>query len=262
MNAPQGPTLCIGVIALNEARRIQTCLKSAAFADQRLVIDGGSRDETAKLAVDCGAEVFEYPDWKGFAEQRNRLLKHCTCDYIFFLDADEEFTEVLAAEVRSAISKNEDKLWEVQWNQVAFGRPLSHMKSTGGVRRLFKTQTIERFEGVVHEHAVVKPHVDQSARLKHRLLHHSRETIHDSLLKLAQYSHLGAMKRAQKGKRGGVLRGMASGAASFWRLYVMGRGFMCGPEGFLFCFLVALECFFRYTALVYDKRLLSDAVQR
>jgi len=64
---------------------------------------------------------------------------------------------------------------------------------------------------------------------------------------------LGAAKRAEKGRRGGVLRGMASATAIFIRLYIIRRGFLCGPEGFLFCFFIALECFFRYAALRYDK---------
>ena len=86
-----------------------------------------------------------------------------------------------------------------------------------------------------------------------RLLHYSRESVYGSLNKLAQYTQLGAAKRAAAGKRGGVLRGIGSGMAIFVRLYFFRRGFLCGAEGFLFCFLVALECFFRYAALKYDN---------
>ena len=94
------------------------------------------------------------------------------------------------------------------------------------------------------------------------MLHYSRETVRGSLEKLTQYSMLGAAKRAAAGKRGGVLRGMASAFAIFLRLYVFRLGFMGGGPGFLFCFFIALECFFRYAALYYDRDSLSPAVGR
>jgi len=150
----------------------------------------------------------------------------------------------------------------VLWNQVAYGRPLSAMKSTGGVERLFRTDTLLRFEGVVHEGAVLRSPAIPLITFRHRLLHFSRETVYDSLLKLAQYVQLGAAKRAADGKTGGVLRGFGSGLAIFVRLYFFRRGFLCGPEGFLFCFFIALECFFRYAALKYDRAVLNTPVRR
>ena len=59
-----------------------------------------------------------------------------------------------------------------------------------------------------------------------------------------------------------MLRGLASGLAIFIRLYVLRLGFMGGGPGFLFCFFIALECFFRYAALHYDRPYLSTDVGR
>src|SRR3989344_4608592 len=70
------PTLTVAVLTHNEAHRIEACLKSAAFADQLLVVDSGSTDNTVAIAQSLGAEVHSYPDWQGFAVQRNRLLAH------------------------------------------------------------------------------------------------------------------------------------------------------------------------------------------
>jgi hypothetical protein len=95
-----------------------------------------------------------------------------------------------------------------------------------------------------------------------KLLHHSRETVRGSLEKLTQYVMLGASKRAQAGKRGGVVRGLASGLSMFVRLYVFRLGFLCGGAGFLYCLFVALEAFFRYAALHYDKEHLTNNVGR
>ncbi|MBA3056681.1 MAG: glycosyltransferase family 2 protein [Gammaproteobacteria bacterium] len=256
------PRLTIGILTLNEARRIASCINSAKFADQIVVVDSGSKDQTREIAAALGAEVHNYPDWQGFAVQRNRVLQHATGEYVFFLDADEEMPPAMQAEIEAVVAAGQDEIWEVQWNQVAFGKPLTLMKSTGGIARMFKTRAIREFTGVVHERAEMHGGPRPVKRFKTRLLHYSRESIYGSLNKLAQYVQLGAAKRAQAGKTGGVLRGLASGFAIFLRLYVFRRGFMCGAEGFLFCFFIALECFFRYAAIKYDPQSSNSLAQR
>ena len=130
-------------------------------------------------------------------------------------DADEVIGDALASEIRAAVDSQRDAIWEVLWNQVAYGRPLTWMKSTAGVQRLFKTASIEKFEGVVHEGAIMRGGSRPVTKFRSRLLHCSRETVHGSLLKLAQYVQHGAAKRAAVGKKGGVLRGFASAFAIF-----------------------------------------------
>jgi glycosyltransferase involved in cell wall biosynthesis len=256
------PTLCIGILTMNEERRITQCIESAKFADQIVVVDSGSKDNTVAMAQTLGAQVHTHADWQGFAEQRNRLIQYATCDYIFFLDADEVITPELQAEIQTGVSSGRKAAWKILWNQVAYGKSLTRMKSTGGVMRLFQSANLLRFEGVVHEHAVLADPTTPVITCKGRLLHYSRETVYGSLQKLAQYAQLGAAKRAKAGKRGGVLRGFASAFANFIQLYFFRRGFLCGAEGFLFCFFIALECFFRYAMLHYDKDTLEKIVTR
>ena len=256
------PTLCIAILTMNEERRIAQCIQSAHFADQIVVVDSGSKDGTVALAQSLGAQVHSHTDWQGFAEQRNRLIAHCSADYIFFLDADEQIPAELATEIQAAVQSQAQLTWEVLWNQVAYGKPLTLMKTTGGVQRMFPMANLLRFEGLVHEKAILKNPQTPVRKFKHRLWHYSRETVYGSLQKLAQYAQLGAAKRAEKGKRGGVLRGFASALNSFIQLYFFRRGFLCGAEGFLFCFFIALECFFRYAMLHYDRDYLTSSAKR
>lgn len=256
------PTLTIAVLTRNEAQNIPACLESAAFADQVLVVDSASTDGTVELARAAGAEVYLHPDWQGFATQRNRQLEHARGDWIFFLDADEVITPGLAREIQEAVHRDQDRIYDVRWTQVAFGRPLTHMRKGAGLPRLFPRRQLLCFEGVVHEGPCLRTPGLPHASLPSPLLHHSRRTVHQSLLKLAQYAQLGAVKRQGQGKQGGVLRGMGSALASFVRLYVFHRGFLCGREGFLHCFLVALESFFRYAALTVDRDALGQPAAR
>ena len=260
------PTLTVAVLTHNEAHRIEACLKSAAFADQVLVVDSGSTDDTVALARGLGAEVHSYPDWQGFAVQRNRVLAHSRGDYVFFLDADEVMTPAFAQELQAIVRSGEQAVWTIRWRMVAYGHELKYFRSQSQIERLFVRAMVKEYTGVVHEQAEMHPlpggAVVPRHLIKARLLHYSRTTVRGSLEKLTQYVMLGAAKRAEAGKRGGVVRGLASGGSMFLRLYVFRLGFLCGGAGFLYCLFVALEGFLRYAALHYDRDQLTESVRR
>ncbi|MDA8455877.1 glycosyltransferase family 2 protein [Acidovorax sp. GBBC 3334] len=261
-SAAPRPTLTVAVLTLNEGHRIAACLESAAFADQIVVVDSGSTDDTVEEARRLGAEVHVHPDWQGFAVQRNRLLSYATGDYIFFLDADEVMTPAFREELQAIVASGARAVWKIRWRMVAFGHPLRHLRTTSAIERLFRRDMLREYIGVVHEEAVLTEPQAPRHEVRAPLLHHSRETVRGSLEKLTQYAMLGAAKRAALGKRGGVLRGLASGSSMFVRLYVLRLGFLCGGAGFLYCLFVALEAFFRYAALEYDRDQLSGSVRR
>lgn len=256
------PLLTIGVLTLNEEKRIERCLKSARFADQIVVVDSGSTDQTTALAQKMGAEVYVYDDWQGFSVQRNRVLQHAKGKYIFFLDADEFLEGAGVEEIKKIVSSGENAVWKIHWKMIAFGEVLHHLKSTSYVERLFLRENITAFQGVVHEQAMLVNQNVPRYVIKHPVLHVSRESIRSSLEKMTQYAMLGAYKRAQKNKKGGILRGFFSGLNIFIRLYLFDRGFLCGGAGFLYAFFHALEAFFRYVALKYDKDTLVSDIKR
>ncbi|WP_265659493.1 glycosyltransferase [Verminephrobacter eiseniae] len=260
------PTLTVAVLTHNEAHRIEACLRSAAFADQLLVVDSGSEDDTVAMARALGAEVHSAPDWQGFAVQRNRLLAHARGDYVFFLDADEVMTPDFARELQAIVRSGAQAVWSIRWRIVAFGHELRRFRAQSYIERLFVRALLEEYTGVVHEQARLYPLPGGAAvprrRIEARLLHYSRTTVRGSLEKLTQYAMLGAAKRAGQGRRGGVLRGLASGLWMFLRLYLVRLGFLCGGAGFLYCLFVALEAFFRHAALYYDRDSLTGRVIR
>jgi len=256
------PRLSIGILTKNEARLIEGCIKSALFADEVVVLDSGSNDNTVEIARRLGAKTFVSENWEGFAVQRNRLLSHVTGDYIFFLDADEVITPELRQEIERIVANQELAVGSIKWTVVAYGHTLRHFRSNAHMERLFPRKLLDHYEGVVHEAAVLTDPGVKRRTLKNRLLHHSRQSIRASLEKLTQYAMLGAAKRHAKGKRGGILRGLASATASFFKTYFIQLGFLDRGAGFLYCQFIALECFFRYVALEYDRHELTDTVKR
>lgn len=133
--SPAAPTLTIAVLTHNEAQRIGDCLRSAAFADQLLVVDSGSTDATTSIARALGAEVYSYPDWQGFAMQRNRQLAHARCDYVFFLDADELMSPAFAQELQALVRSGAQALWAIRWTLVAYGRELKYFRARSQIDR-------------------------------------------------------------------------------------------------------------------------------
>ena len=248
------PSLTIAVLTKNEAHRIQACLASAAFAHQVLVVDSGSTDNTVALCRQSGAEVFEYPDWQGFAVQRNRLIAHASSDYIFFLDADELITPEFQKELQAIVQSNAKAVWQIQWRMVAYGHELKYYISRSKVERLFRRDMIKEYVGAVHEQAIL--HNEDPAApsprkvISAKLLHHSRETVRGSLEKLTQYVMLGATNARSWQKRR-VLRGLASGFASCWAV-CFSIGIHCCGAAVCIVFW-SLEAFFRYVLGITTK---------
>ena len=256
------PTLTVAVLTHNEARRIEACLRSAAFADRLVVVDSGSTDDTVERARAAGAEVFVHTDWQGFAVQRTRQLAYVHTDYVFFLDADETMSPAFQQELQDIVRSGSAAVWQIRWRMVAYGRELRYLRASTKVERLFRRDHLVGWTGLVHEEAVLSDSRTPRRVMRTPLLHHVRDTVRSSLEKMTQYALLGAAKRAAAGQRGGVLRGLLSGASMFLRLYVLRLGFLCGGAGFLYCLFIGLEAFFRYAVLFYDRDTLTDRAGR
>src|SRR5688572_22803494 len=96
-------TITVVILALNEEEMIGRAIASASWADEVLVMDGGSTDRTVELARLAGARIVERP-FDDFARQRNSALAQAMGEWVLFCDADERITPELAAEVRGLIS--------------------------------------------------------------------------------------------------------------------------------------------------------------
>lgn len=148
------PELTAIVLTLNEAKHIQGCIQSLAWADRVVVFDSYSQDDTVSLAQDAGAELFQ-SKFENYAQQRNAALDTLQTDWVFFVDADERGTPALGAEIRKVMVDRHERGWYVPRHNYIFG------KLTRGAGwfpdhqlRLFKHGCV-RYERPVHELAVV-----------------------------------------------------------------------------------------------------------
>ncbi|MBA2340044.1 MAG: glycosyltransferase family 2 protein, partial [Pyrinomonadaceae bacterium] len=93
------------IITFNEAKNIRAACESVAWADEIVVVDSESSDETCEIARDCGARVIARA-WPGFAAQKQFAADAATHDWIFSLDADERVSPQLLNSIESLRAKN------------------------------------------------------------------------------------------------------------------------------------------------------------
>ena len=99
---PRVPKLSVTVVAKNEAADLGSALASVAWADEIVVVDSHSTDDTVAIARQYTERVVVH-DWLGHIEQKNYAASLASHDWILSLDADERVTPALADEIRATL---------------------------------------------------------------------------------------------------------------------------------------------------------------
>jgi glycosyltransferase involved in cell wall biosynthesis len=92
------------IITFNEAANIEAALASLSWADEIIVVDRESTDNTTEIARKFTGKVIVRP-WPGYVAQKNFAAEQASHDWIFSLDADERVTPELAAEIKAALAR-------------------------------------------------------------------------------------------------------------------------------------------------------------
>lgn len=242
------PTLSFIVIARNESRHIADCVRSADFADEVIVLDSGSTDDTVEKARAAGAKVSVAPDWQGFGAQKNRALALASGDWVFSLDADERVTPQLRVQIQQAIAAPQGHVAFFVNRRSSFCG--QYMRHSGWypdrVLRLFRRDAARFSDDLVHERVLADGPV---GRIDGDLLHESMRDLESALVKLDRYSTAGAGDLQRRGKRGSLAAALGHGAWAFFRTYVLRRGFLDGALGFVLAVSIAEGTYYRYLKL-------------
>ncbi|CAN7147785.1 glycosyltransferase family 2 protein [Caballeronia sp. LjRoot29] len=245
------PTLGIALITFNAAARLAQCLEAVSFADEIVVIDGGSTDATVGIAEAHRARVIEARDWPGFGPQKNRALDALTTDWVLSIDADEVVSPELGAAIRAALSKPQAEVYSVDRLSNFCGQWVRHSGwYPDWIPRLFKRGTARFSNDLVHERLVLtNPDSTKVTRLQGKLMHYSYEDFETVLRKLDSYSTAGARQRHAAGKRGSLATAVLRGMWAFIRTYLLRRGFLDGRAGFMIAVFNAQTVYYRFLKL-------------
>ncbi|OZB46598.1 MAG: LPS biosynthesis protein [Polynucleobacter sp. 39-45-136] len=243
------PTLSVILITRNEEANLADCLASLeGIAQQIVVVDTKSTDQTLEIAKNHGALLSQPPDWPGFGPQKNRALELATGEWVLSLDADERLTPALRSEILTAIHHpahvNCFAIPRLSWY---CGRFIRHSGwNPDYVDRLFKRGTARFSDDLVHERLIPQGPV---AKLENPMLHFSFMNYSQVLQKIDRYSTASAEQAFAKGKTSSPAKAVLHGAWSFFRTYVLRAGFLDGAQGFALAISNGQGTYYRYMKL-------------
>jgi len=234
------------VIARNAAQLLPECIASVPGADEVLVVDSGSSDDTVAVAERLGARVI-HQDWLGYGPQKRYAALQAKHDWILSLDADERVTPELRASIEQVLAAPEAAAYLIPRRNRFMGRWLRHGEGyPDWCARLFDRRRANWSEDAVHEKLEVDGPI---ARLSGDLLHESEQGLADYLQKQNHYTDLQAARMFSAGKRFSALKMLTSPLARCVKFYFLRRGFLDGVPGLVHIAIGCLTSFLKYAKL-------------
>lgn len=239
--------LSVVIITKNEAGHIARCLESVSWANEIIVLDSGSEDDTVAICRQYTDKVYQ-TDWPGFGIQKQRAVDKASGDWILSIDADEVVTPELRLEIEKALQQEQVDGYEIPRLSSYCGRQMRH----GGwwpdyVLRLFRRDCSRFTDSVVHERIIVQ---GQIARLSTPLLHDAFIDLDEVLHKVNSYSSLGAALLYQRGVRSSLSKAVLKALWTFIRTYWLKAAILDGRQGLMLSISNAEGTYYKYLKLL------------
>ena len=234
------------VITFNEAANIQAAIESLSWADEIIVVDSESTDDTAAIARRYTDKVIVRP-WPGYIAQKNFAAAQARHDWIFSLDADERVTPELAGEIKAVLASPSGVAgYRVPRVTFHLGR---WMRSTDWYPdyqlRLYDRRRARWTGRHVHESVKADGAVQD---LRGELQHFAYRDLAHHFQTMDRYTTLAARQMFEDGRRAGFFDLMVHPPAAFFRNYVLRGGFRDGVPGLIVSAMNA-----RYVGLKFAK---------
>ena len=236
------------IITKNDGDVISECIKSVKdLANEIIVIDGGSEDNTIEVSEELGAKVIKNP-FKNFSDQRNLALSLAKNDWVFYIDSDERATPEFISEVKKKI--NETSVgsvvagFYVRRKTFYLGRDWGFSDK---VERVFRRNKLKGWHGVVHE----TPDVDgRLETINEPMLHSTHRNLEQMVEKTNDWSEYEAELRIKANHpKMNVFRFLRVMTTGFIRSYILEKGYRNGTAGLIESIYQAFSMFITYAKL-------------
>lgn len=227
------------IIAQNAAFSLKRCLESLSDFDEIVIIDGGSTDETLKIAANyANVKIYQNP-WPGFIAQRNLSIDKASHDWCLMMDSDEAVTPELLKQIKSTIQlPNPKKLYRIVRTEYFEGQPIEQAFGRSDYQeRLFQTKHIRYTGGNHHEHLIDgrlakigDPDMGDFPR-NLRILHWPEYGMDAWIKKLPRFVTLVANEKLSRGKSTSAFTVFATLIGTFFQIYA--KSWKEGRVGFL-----------------------------
>lgn len=239
-------TVSVTIITRNEAAHIDACLASVAWADEVIVVDSESTDDTVARAEARGARVIVRP-WPGYAAQKNWAAEQASSDWILSIDADERVTPELAAEIREVLRAPAAagyRVPRVTWHMGRWIRTTDWYPDYQ--LRLYDRRRARWAARKVHESVTADGPV---SLLHYDLQHYAYRDLSHHHQTMDRYTTLAAEEMFDAGRSAGLADLALHPPAAFLRNYVLRRGCLDGAVGFIISAMNAYYVFLKLAKL-------------
>jgi glycosyltransferase involved in cell wall biosynthesis len=241
------PKLSVTVVAKNEATDLGAALASVAWADEIVVVDSHSTDDTVAIARQYTDRVVVH-DWLGHVEQKNYAASLASHDWILSIDADERVTTELADEIRTLLGgePRHQAFWipRVTWHLGRWVRTTDWFPDYQS--RLYDRRRARWTGRYVHENLAID---GTAGRLQGDIQHYAYRDIADHLETIDRYTTLAARQMYEDGRRAGMLQLAGHPPLAFLRNYIARGGIRDGVPGFIISSMNAYYVFLKFAKL-------------
>ncbi|MGQ1945598.1 glycosyltransferase family 2 protein [Geofilum sp. OHC36d9] len=236
--------LSVVIITKNNESIIEKCLQSVAWADEIVVIDSGSTDNTIGICNKYKCKVIK-SDWLGFGRTKQLAVEHASHNWIFSIDSDEVCTKKLKEEIIQIIN-NENVVsgYRIKRQTYYLDKPIRYCGWQNDYPlRLFRRDKGTFNSNEIHEFVELEGEIKTIPSL---LLHYSFPTISSHFEKMNKYSSLSAKVSFEKNKQSSLLSALLKGSFKFFKMYILQLGFMDGMTGLILSKNSAFGVYMKY----------------
>ncbi|MBU4129057.1 glycosyltransferase family 2 protein [bacterium] len=235
--------LSVIIITKNEEENIRDCLKSVKWADEIVIVDSFSHDRTVEIAKEYTDKILQQ-EWMGYGRQKNLALEKATGEWVLNIDADERVTQELAREIKEAIQEKQYDGYYIPNKAYFLGKWMRHSGWYPDYHlRLFKKGKGRFNERMVHEAVQAEGKKDY---LKGAIEHFTARSIGEYLRRLDKYARLTIKEREG---RAGWYRIFFHPPFTFFKMYIIKRGFLDGIHGLILALCHSYYTFSKYARL-------------
>lgn len=229
--------ISVFIITKNEQDRLPLAIRSVSeFADEIIVVDSGSTDNTVQVAKDLGAKVL-FNQWQGYGPQKVFSETLCKNKWLLNIDADEEISSALKAEIQREFASGAPKYKAYSFDIKLvnrFSQKAGKFAPSHVQLRLYHRDFAGFKDSTVHDSVVLKAGVREKIyRFGSPVLHRSFRSYAHAIEKINHYSSMQAQDMWQKGRKPSNLRIIFEPFIAFCKGYFIKRHCFLGIDGFI-----------------------------